>query len=107
MSIHTSGPFWCGDGPNWQGIGSGVCARTTFASAAAATPPNRPDKKPRRRISAQLFIASLPSAPATRIASDLKLTQSSPSNPALAVGLTPRPGGRDAQFELLTPRFVA
>jgi hypothetical protein len=27
MSIHTSGPFWCGDGPNWQGIESDVCAR--------------------------------------------------------------------------------
>src|SRR5205809_5956338 len=41
-------------------MGSGVCARATFARAAAAMPPNRPDTKPRRWISAKMFIASLP-----------------------------------------------
>src|SRR5262245_20583467 len=101
MSIHTSGPFWCGDGPNWQGMGSGGCARATFATAAAATPPNRPDKKPRRRISAQLFIASLPVGAGyqrnIRIASDLRLAHSRSSNPAMAGGLTARPAGRDAR----------
>jgi hypothetical protein len=46
--------------PNWQEMGSGVCARATFARAAAAMPPNRHDTKPRRWISAKIFIASLP-----------------------------------------------
>jgi len=46
--------------PNWQEMGSGVCARATFARAAAAMPPNRPDTKPRRWSSAKMFIASLP-----------------------------------------------
>jgi hypothetical protein len=43
-------------------MGSGVCARATFARAAAAMPPNRPDTKPRRWNSAKMFIASLPAA---------------------------------------------
>src|SRR5215471_16784010 len=56
MSLHTSGPFGCGEGPNWQGMGSGVCARAIFARTVAAMPPNRPDTKLRRKI----FIVFLP-----------------------------------------------
>ena len=41
--------------PNWQEMGSGVCARATFARAAAAMPPNRHDTKPRRWSSAKMF----------------------------------------------------
>src|SRR5262249_203913 len=50
MSLHTSGPFGCGEGPVWQGMGSGVCARAIFARTVAAMPPNRPDTKLRRKI---------------------------------------------------------